>query len=241
MFPKSWGKCMKTYFKNVPNFGNLILEHTFYDYGEPILFVCRGIGDVRYLCSCCKLSEEWILVQASEDDLVKLIDETATIRSIFENCGEIPFMLLWNGAKLSLCFDEVSEELLPDDAFLELSAEETAAYREFLCCQLNKKLKMAQAIQIASRVMDTRMTEIYQKIVQELNYTYHFSESMDVPSNEAYFSRIDSDLVDGHISGADIEENPSILQKKEVVLSVQRKCRDEQVVQAESTSFLTAA
>lgn len=232
---------MKTYFKNVPNFGNLVLEHTFYDYGEPILFVCRGIGDVRYLCSCCKLSEEWILVQASEGDLVKLIDETATIRSIFENCGEIPFMLLWNGTKLRLSFDEVSEELLPDDAFLELSVEETAAYREFLCYQLNKKMKMAQAIQIASQVMDTRVTEIYQRIIQELNYTYHFNDSMDILLNETYFSRIDSDLIDVHISEEDIEENSSIRQEEKVVLSVQKESRDEQVVQAESTSFLTAA
>lgn len=231
----------KTYFKNVPNFGNLVLEHTFYDYGEPILFVCRGIGDVRYLCSCCKLSEEWILVQASEGDLVKLIDETATIRSIFESCGEIPFMLLWNGTKLRLSFDEVSEELLPDDAFLELSVEETAAYREFLCYQLNKKMRMAQAIQIASQVMDTRVTEIYQRIIQELNYTYHFNDSMDILLNETYFSRIDSDVIDVHISEEDIEENSSIRQEEKVVLSVQIESRDEQVVQAESTSFLTAA
>lgn len=123
---------MKITVKNIPNFGKLELEHTFYGYGEPILFVCRGIEDTRFLCSCCKLSEEWVLVQVSEANLIKLIDETVTIRNIFVNCGESPFMLFWNGAEFRLSIGEVPEELFPDDEFLELSSEETAAYRKSL-------------------------------------------------------------------------------------------------------------
>lgn len=123
---------MKITVKNIPNFGKLELEHTFYSYGEPILFVCRAKENTRFLCSCCKLSEEWILVRVSEADLIKLIDETITIRNIFVNCGEPPFMLSWNGSGFQLSIGEVPEELLPDDEFLELSSEGTATYRKSL-------------------------------------------------------------------------------------------------------------
>ena len=69
---------------------------------------------------------------ASETDLIKLIDETVTIRNIFVNCGEPPFILSWNGSGFQLSIGEVPEELLPDDEFLELSSEETVTYRKSL-------------------------------------------------------------------------------------------------------------
>ena len=52
----------------------LILEHAFYEYSEPILFVCRDYDWNRYLCSCCKLSEEWVLSKVSVSDLLSLVD-----------------------------------------------------------------------------------------------------------------------------------------------------------------------
>ena len=115
----------KIYFENIPYIGDLALEHIFYEYGEPVLFVCRGTNNKRYLCSCCKLSERWILSQVSEEELIQLIDDSISIRSLFEPRVQSPFMLSWDGVSLSAKFDNIMPELLPDAKPLELPKKET--------------------------------------------------------------------------------------------------------------------
>lgn len=112
---------MEVYFENIPHIGDLALEHIFYEYGEPVLFVCRGTNNKRYLCSCCKLSERWILSQVSEEELIQLIDDSISIRSLFEPRVQSPFMLSWDGVSLSAKFDNIMPELLPDAKPLDLS------------------------------------------------------------------------------------------------------------------------
>lgn len=127
------------YFENIPYIGDLALEHIFYEYGEPVLFVCRGINNKRYLCSCCKLSEKWILSQVSEEELIQLINDSISIRSLFEPRVQSPFMLSLDGVSLSAKFDNIMPELLPDAKPLELPKKETDEYREFLVDQLSSK------------------------------------------------------------------------------------------------------
>jgi len=62
-------------FANLPQIGTLMLEHTFYEYGEPVLFVCTDQTANRYLCSCCRLSEEWLIAKTCPADLIDVIDD----------------------------------------------------------------------------------------------------------------------------------------------------------------------
>ena len=66
-----------------PALGKLTREHIFYQMGlYPILFVCKDGNKNRYLCSCCRLGEEWIINQVSENALVAFIEDKITIREV---------------------------------------------------------------------------------------------------------------------------------------------------------------
>lgn len=104
----------------LPDFGNLILEHIFYMYEEPILFICKDEIGNRYLCSCCQLSEKWVVAQVEETELIQLIEDKITIREIFESRMGTKFLIIWNGESYKLD-TEVPSELLPKKgATLEL-------------------------------------------------------------------------------------------------------------------------
>ena len=86
----------------MPYVGDLFLEHTFYMLDdEPILFVCKGIGDIRYLCSCCRLYEKWVVGQVAETELINLIDDKVSIREVFENC-DTKFVVRWDGKRFKV-------------------------------------------------------------------------------------------------------------------------------------------
>ena len=75
----------------------------------------------------------------SEEELIQLIDDSISIRSLFEPRVQSPFMLFWDGVSLSAKFDNIMPELLPDAKPLELPKKETDEYREFLVDQLSSK------------------------------------------------------------------------------------------------------
>lgn len=109
------------------------IEHTFYAMGnEPILFVWVDTVGTRYLCSCCKLGEEWVICEASAEALVDLIDERATIREIFENgCGHKAFAV-WDGTRFEIT-GEIPADALPEEGeTLELEREKNGPYRKAL-------------------------------------------------------------------------------------------------------------
>lgn len=117
---------------DLPRIGNLTLEHTFYMYEEPILFVCTDSSQKRFLCSCCRLSEKWVVAQVDEEDLIKLIDDRITIREIFELRDNLKFLIIWDGESFSLESD-VPCELFPKvGAKLELEYERGGAYQNLL-------------------------------------------------------------------------------------------------------------
>lgn len=164
---------MEIYFENTPNIGDLGLEHIFYEYGEPILFVCLGSNNKRYLCSCCKLSERWILSQVSEEELIQLIDNSISIRSLFESRTQSPFMLSWDGVSLSTKFDNIIPELLPDAKPLELPKNETDEYREFLVDQLSSKEILKDNIVYHSEMLDPSVYSQVQKNMSEFISTFN--------------------------------------------------------------------
>lgn len=123
---------MKKYF-DLPHIGELMVEHIFYELNsEPILFVCKGAGDIRYLCSCCLMYENWVIAQASESILCKLIDDEITIRDIFEKCSDTVFGVSWDGSKFDVDFDANADWFPQKGAKLELAYERNGAYYSLL-------------------------------------------------------------------------------------------------------------
>lgn len=123
---------MEPYFSHVPNIGDLNLEHTFYRYEEPILFVCVDILGNRYLCSCCQLSECWIICQVREIDLIAMIENKISLNNMFRSTNSKALFLSWNGEMMQYSF-VVPEDAYPQrGSFLELSRTKTECYKNFL-------------------------------------------------------------------------------------------------------------
>jgi len=119
-------------FANLPQIGTLMLEHTFYEYGEPVLFVCTDQTANRYLCSCCRLSEEWLIAKTCPADLIDVIDDRLAFSEIFYKRNSALFFLVWDGDKFTLS-DNVPVDAYPDkDSYLELPTDSTAEYRSIL-------------------------------------------------------------------------------------------------------------
>lgn len=60
-------------------------EFVFYKNGhEDILFTARDSEHRKWLCSCCRLGEHWIIVRVSNKDLLDLMDNKLSIRDVFE-------------------------------------------------------------------------------------------------------------------------------------------------------------
>lgn len=122
---------MDIYFK-LPYIGDLILEHEFYSFGnDPILFVCKDKANLRYLCSCCHIGDEWVVGQVSEENLVDLIDDRVSIREVFEACDSL-FFVIWNGDHFRLEFECPDKAFPQEGAFLELEEEKTGSFRAIL-------------------------------------------------------------------------------------------------------------
>lgn len=127
---------MREYF-NLPEIGALNIEHVFYKLdNQPILFICRDIANQYYLCSCCRMYEEWVVGQTSESVLLDLIDDTITIRGIFENHCDMVVFVTWDGHEFSID-PEIPKDAYPKEGeFLELDYERAGEYY--------KKLKVAK-------------------------------------------------------------------------------------------------
>lgn len=119
---------METYF-NLPHIGELKIEHQFYALnGEPILFVCKDMAGVRYLCSCCRMYEQWVIAQADEAMLVKLIGDEVTIRDVFQMHNGAVILVSWDGERFDVD-NSVSADFFPKaGAKLELPYEKGGEY-----------------------------------------------------------------------------------------------------------------
>lgn len=70
----------------------------------------------RYLCSCCRLCEEWVIEETSTTLLLRLLDNKIAIREAFIGDTGTKFFVVWDGKK----FDYGST--IPDDALPKAGA-----------------------------------------------------------------------------------------------------------------------
>lgn len=74
------------------------IEYTFYIYDNfPILFVAKDENNTRFLCSCCKLGEQYVIVETSISALLSLMDNSTTIRDIFSTNYDGFWGFTWDG------------------------------------------------------------------------------------------------------------------------------------------------
>lgn len=126
---------------DLPDLGELSLEHTFYILdSEPILFVCTDIKGQRYLCSCCKLYENWVIQQVNDNKtIVDLINNKITIRSVFEQRSSFSALVIWDGNKFTT--ESIRQDALPvEGAFLDLDEEKESLYERELSMNSNTQL-----------------------------------------------------------------------------------------------------
>jgi len=115
------------------------IEHTFYSLGDvPVLFVWVDGTDARYLCSCCKLHEEWLVGQVLESALTDLIDDKVTIREVFESRCEVKAFAVWDGEKFDVKNGFPVNALPKAGAMLELEHEKDGPYRRALSLQCKR-------------------------------------------------------------------------------------------------------
>lgn len=120
---------LKEYFQ-LPSYGSLYLEHVFYAHGDdPILFVCKDNKEQRYLCSCYRMSEKWVVCQVSEDTLLALMDEMLTIWEAFE-FSHLRFVVTWDGDKYDVQAEGCAECLPKAGEYLGLDKSHIWAYRD---------------------------------------------------------------------------------------------------------------
>lgn len=75
---------MNFYFIDIPSIGSLRIEHVFYEYEEPVLFVCLDQDNNRYLCSCSRVAEQWILSAITDSQLLEIMNRTLAIDKFFK-------------------------------------------------------------------------------------------------------------------------------------------------------------
>ena len=92
---------MKDFFQTIPRIGSVTIEHVFYEYKKPTLFVLKDRNQTRYLCSCCKLDEKWLVAQISTRTLIDLIENKITLDTVFKNTNnKLP--LSWDDENLTI-------------------------------------------------------------------------------------------------------------------------------------------
>lgn len=122
---------MDYYFNDLPGIGSLCIEHIFYEYDEPILFVCLDSRNNRYLCSCSRIAEQWIVGEITNQQLLDIIDKTLAIDLFFRECKHC-FCLKWDGNSLCLFYDIPFDAYPKHNTFLRLRKEQLNEYRSFV-------------------------------------------------------------------------------------------------------------
>lgn len=74
------------YFNHVPNIDSLFMEQVLFSFENiPIVFVCVGEEQSRYLCVCDDIIDEesWLIVKIDNKDLLAILNDNATVLSAF--------------------------------------------------------------------------------------------------------------------------------------------------------------
>lgn len=154
---------MGIYFSGIPGIGDLYDEYVFYEYGEPVLFVCTDKSGSRYLCSCSRLSEQWLVGKVTNEQLLNIIDKKLAIDEAFRACTVL-ICIRWDGKELSF------REAIPDDAFpkknsfLRLSKERTYDYR----CQVEISFHQDTFYQVVTSFINSCTQEEYLQTLMKI-------------------------------------------------------------------------
>ncbi len=170
---------MSAYFEKILSIGDLNLEYVFYEYEEPVLFVCTDALENRYLCSCCRLGENWIVGRITDSALVDVIDGTETLEGAFRKSSFV-FFLVWDGERLD-CHLEIPEDAYPRaGAALKLLGQEKAAVADY-----RAKLVPTQSDSVVRVRLDPAL---YSPLLYHQDFGDAFSVSREMPLSESVTS-----------------------------------------------------
>ena len=131
----------KTYFKNIPEIGDLVLDEIFYEDIYPVLFCCRDLNENRYICVCCDIrgAQRWIVSPISNENLSNLIKDKITLKDAFLTMpSRNSFLIEWkpefaSEKVMAVRPEQIPEEDLPiDGEYLEPDKDEFLDYLEIL-------------------------------------------------------------------------------------------------------------
>lgn len=84
-------------FFDFPQTGRLVYERVFLDMGEPLLFVCVGADNKRYLGVCChaeRRHKKWLLAETDLDTIIQMLQDKITIRDAFLHVNKQKYTII---------------------------------------------------------------------------------------------------------------------------------------------------
>lgn len=104
------------YFKDVPEFGDLELDHIFLENGYPVLFTCRN-GKEIYLCVCRTVigTQKWVVSKISFQTLEDMIMNRVSIRDAFVKDNNLSCIIKWNKKDKCEKYNIVKSNTLTDE------------------------------------------------------------------------------------------------------------------------------
>lgn len=186
---------MEVYFPDVPNLGDFCLEHVFYEYEEPVLFVCIDQRENRYLCSCSRLSEQWLVGRITNEQLLEIIDKSLAVDSFFRTCG-FTFCVHWDGENLRYTSDLPADAFPRTNSFLRLSSEQTREYRRMVqaSCRTASSRRFVSAAAYG-RENDIEYVKSLAKCLSAASTEVREQRSKYIARASANTARLESDLV----------------------------------------------
>lgn len=122
----------EAYFKNVPQIGDLYLDKILFEFDyEPIVFVCKNINNLRFLCVCDDVIERysWIVSRISNKKLIEVIENRITVMSVF-SCSKHKILVIdrdfdSDEYRYSFSFfkDIAADELPNEDQYLNMDGK----------------------------------------------------------------------------------------------------------------------
>lgn len=105
------------YFKDVPQYGDLVMEQIIVEYNYPLLSVLKDNANKRYLCMCfdTRGSQQWIIVPISDSNLIKLLTDRITLEFPFRKSESTAILAVRNYETKRESFQKILPKDIPDE------------------------------------------------------------------------------------------------------------------------------
>ena len=117
-------------FFDFPQTGRMVYERVFLDMGAPLLFVCKGADNKRYLGVCCQVEhkqKKWLLAETNLDTIIQMLQDKITIRDAFLRVNKQKYTII----KETDCEPRIIENDLEDwDADNSIYLPDAGEYME---------------------------------------------------------------------------------------------------------------